>query len=202
MLTACGTEQPADLDSAARFTAVPAGEIEESSGADSKPDPTAAAETVTATTTARERSSEPKNDSSQSGCASVDNPLASRNALTVINVGDPFYFDIVNDKFDACATLSYNVIDGIADGRSGQGVVFFINGRPVSEPQPLVENKIVSVTMLDDSSAEVDYQISHNGRSSRGYAIFEVDGSTLDIPERNLGEDANAAGFQLDVSGL
>ncbi|WP_257162167.1 LppP/LprE family lipoprotein [Corynebacterium cystitidis] len=141
---------------------------------------------------------------------SAANPLASISSLPIIDSGGhQFTFSITQDAFDPCAPLSWSVIaGGVGPGNSlRQGVVFFHQGRPISQPAPLMQEQVTAVTPHEDGSVEVSYQVLDGPRAAANTlpssARFALNGEgTLEIVDNTLPLVANEAGIQLDVSGL
>ncbi|SES22690.1 LppP/LprE family lipoprotein [Corynebacterium cystitidis] len=141
---------------------------------------------------------------------SAANPLASISSLPIIDSGGhQFTFSITQDAFDPCAPLSWSVIaGGVGPGNSlRQGVVFFHQGRPISQPAPLMQEQVTAVTPHEDGSVEVSYQVLDGPRAAGntlpGSARFALTGEgTLENVDNTLPLVANEAGIQLDVSGV
>lgn len=138
------------------------------------------------------------------------NPLLGVQTLPIAGTPDSeITFSVISDHFAAEAPLSWSVIGGgVGNGNSlREGVVFFHYGQPINEPQPLMQEHVVSVELLDESTAKVSYDILNGPRAAGitipGAATFKLNPQgTLDIIENTLPAVANEAGLQVDVSGL
>ncbi|WIM69050.1 LppP/LprE family lipoprotein [Corynebacterium breve] len=116
---------------------------------------------------------------------------------------------MVDEHFDPCADLSWSVIaGGVGTGNSlRQGVVFFHQGVPISEPAPLMQERVVAVTPVGDNSVEVSYEVLEGPRAAGhtvpGSATFTLTPEgTLAISNNTLPMSANEAGLQVDVGEL
>lgn len=138
------------------------------------------------------------------------NPLDEASVLPILgNEQQLFTFSIIDDHFDACADLSWSVVAGsVGTGSSQrQGVVFFKQGKPISEPAPLMQEAVSAVTPVDESTVTVSYEILEGPRvtaqTTPGSATFGLDqDGSLVIVENMLPLSANEAGIQLDLSDL
>ncbi|GAB3944060.1 hypothetical protein GCM10028828_12610 [Corynebacterium tapiri] len=144
-------------------------------------------------------------------CAtSASNPLLEVPALPIYQAeGIDFTFSVVDEHFLPCADLSWSVIaGGSGSGNSQrQGVVFFHQGRPINSPPPLMQERVLDVQQIDETSVKVSYEILDGPRAAGntvpGSVIFALDpDDSLKIVENSLPAVANEAGIQLDVSGL
>lgn len=138
------------------------------------------------------------------------NPLVNRDFLPIVNnPTQGFSFSITEDHYDSCAELSWSVIAG-GVGTGGflrQGVVFFHRGDPITNPAPLMQEKVDRVTAVDHASVRVDYQVLDGPRVAQntipGSATFTVnEGGSLSISDNILPPQADEAGIQVDVSTL
>ncbi|WKD56909.1 hypothetical protein CAPI_01675 [Corynebacterium capitovis DSM 44611] len=142
--------------------------------------------------------------------SAATNPLSRAGSLPIVSGGgQEFFYSVTDDHFNPCADLSWSVVaGGVGTGNSlREGVVFFHRGSPISEPAPLMEERVTAVTRRGNDAVTVSYEILEDpraaGQTTPGLATFTLTAQgSLVVSENTLPHSANAAGIQLDVSQL